>query len=357
LLAGCAPKVAERPAEVGGPAWRALAALEPGENPLWFELGADGPALIGSPDEASLAPFVPWPLARYVAGMLFAEGEAALAVNREGFLVLRAAGGRLVLYRAGDARWEPHTVGAVFFYEGRPTAFLYRDDFFLEPAAPPPSPSVFALVEGEAAPRGVDVRALRLPDEGGSGGWENTALRRGRDGFWYFRQVRREGGRPETAYFRAGSLDEEGEGVSFGAWRDSGEPESLDAAPEPLARVLMAAFGLAGRGNAAAARALCPGEKAARVFAAPDFAGSGAGLVLSGFYREEGREALALLPDGRGFRAAGGGEPRPFSLPSLPEGFCYTAIAPAGDAFAAAWEEQEEAAVAAAGFMVVSPGE
>jgi hypothetical protein len=44
----------------------------------------------------------------------------------------------------------------------------------------------------------------------------------------------------------------------------------------------------------------------------------------------------------------------PFSLPALPEGFAYTGVAALGGVVAASWEEQQEAGIGAAGFMVMS---
>jgi hypothetical protein len=42
-------------------------------------------------------------------------------------------------------------------------------------------------------------------------------------------------------------------------------------------------------------------------------------------------------------------------LPVLPEGFVYTGLAWAGDTLFAAWEEQEDYNIGAAGFMAIKP--
>ena len=48
-------------------------------------------------------------------------------------------------------------------------------------------------------------------------------------------------------------------------------------------------------------------------------------------------------------------EPEAFAiLPPLPEAFVYTGAAVLGDVLVAAWEEQQEAGIGAAGFMVLS---
>ena len=64
--------------------------------------------------------------------------------------------------------------------------------------------------------------------------------------------------------------------------------------------------------------------------------------------------ALAIFPDGSGFYSYGTEQDvRSFSLPPLPEGFIYTGIAVLGKVIAASWEEQQEAGIGAAGFMVI----
>ena len=70
---------------------------------------------------------------------------------------------------------------------------------------------------------------------------------------------------------------------------------------------------------------------------------------------------MAIFPDGRGLytQRVNQGQPslpavRPFSLPALSEDFVYTGIALLGDIILASWEEQQEAGIGAAGFMVRS---
>jgi len=316
-----------------------MAILEPGENPLWFELSPEGPLPIPSPEEASLLPLLPWPLSRYIAGILPWGDAVVLALNQEGFLVLQAgSGGRILLYRI-DASWDALTIGAFFFYEGKPGVFLYQDDFFTDPPGPPPPPGVFTLTKESVLPHRIDLPALHRA------GWETPALRPGADGFWYYRQVRL-GNPGEQAFFRTPDLSEPGEQVRLGAWRKTAEPEPLEAAPGLLGEVLRAAFALAGD----TAVISWPGPPGFRTFGVPPAETTG---LLRGFFREEDPPAGVILPDGRGFVLRAGGDPSPLALPPLPEGFCYTGIAPVGDALIASWEEQEEAAIAAAGFMVI----
>jgi hypothetical protein len=132
-------------------------------------------------------------------------------------------------------------------------------------------------------------------------------------------------------------------------------------APFPLRLILEEAgrrYGLAGTLVAAV---VSPDFPLVRYFSTEVRASSEALTELAGYYRGSGADApetsaLAILPDGRGIRAAGDDSaPRLdlFSLPSLPEGFVYTRIGLAGQALVAAWEEQDGWNVGAAGFLIL----
>jgi hypothetical protein len=232
---------------------------------------------------------------------------------------------------------------------------LYRNDFFSETQAPPPSPRLFFLDEGEPEPLGVDLPALeRFP---AASGWEVNSLAPGPDGFWYYRAAPP----PDTQYpakapdeyYRSADLSLPGEKISLGLWRNSSLPEPPGAAPPPLAAFLEGALKPPFVSEPAAAAVISSGFSGARVFS-----GSGeSSVLLSGYYRE-GPETLALLiaRDGRGLLALSGGEALPFSLPSLPEGFSYTGIGLAGEVLIASWEEQQDSAVGSAGFMALNAG-
>jgi hypothetical protein len=323
------------------------------------------------------------------------EGEdLIMGVNQEGFLILSpggygssgapgmsgdGAGENLVLYRAEGA-WNSYTIGTLFFWEDHPAAFLYRDDFFLDPTAPPLPHPVFVLRNDSPRPEAVPVPALETfpPGEG----WESDSLRRSPDGFWYFRQMQKGVSRSEGFYFRTPSLARAGEGVSLSAWRNSAAPGELSSAPLLLGEVLRFFFGGLEEGGAPAALILSADFAGTAAFAAPGFGGSsgGGGITLRGCYRgksgglpryggagaavdgtagaagkaKPGEKALAIMGSGRGvYASAETPAPQAFSLPELPEGFIYTGIALVGDAAAAFWEEQEEAGIGAAGFMVI----
>ena len=106
-------------------------------------------------------------------------------------------------------------------------------------------------------------------------------------------------------------------------------------------------------GRISAVRVLSPEFERPRLFSS---ARGGESLVILHSYSREAPEPLALviLGDGRGF-VCEGKEPevRPFSLPALPVGFVYTGIALIENAIVASWEEQQEAGIGAAGFMVM----
>jgi hypothetical protein len=211
-------------------------------------------------------------------------------------------------------------------------------------------------------------------------------LRLGNDHAWYYRGIRRDGETPQIRYFRAVDLETPGVAVQVGAYRNAASPENADAAPALLSGL----FVVQGGGTAAVISA---DFAAVRYFAAANGAGaqdpdSAAGIAI-GYYRRPGpeKEGLALLvrPDGGGLirtaaadvsaadaaagvnaaagmnaaaveDAAAGADlaaPRELSLPSLPEGFVYTWVGLAGDTLFAAWEEQQEWNIGAAGFMAL----
>jgi hypothetical protein len=348
------------------PADPPLAFIKPGLSPLWFEFTAGGPALIPSPEKASLAAFVPWPLARMATALLIREDLLLVLVNREGFLAFlprrgpdsgSGAAGDLALYHRPVSAWASYTAAALFVYRETPAALLYRDDFFIDSPDPAPLPRVWGIAfpgGNPAGPAGLEIPAFAAfpPSEN----WDVDALRRGRDGLWYFRAVLRTGAEPVKRYFRAADLAYPPEASSAGAFRTALQPFPFTEAPSPVRALLDAAF---------------RGEKPYTLtLAAPAFGGSRQfspengeeGAMLIGFYVEEGGNSLAVITDGtrggvgRETPAASGSSFmwKPFSPPPLPEGFVYTGMGRAGPALVALWEEQQDSSVGAAGFMVMA---
>ena len=338
-----------------GPAWTTLSLLETGENPLWFELNSGGPSLIDSPGSASLAPFTPWPYARYIIGMQIWDNFLVMASNRDGFLILGPAddAANVVLYRAASGGiWDPYTAESFFTWEDKPAVLIYRNDFFADLNAPSPRPQVYLLDKSSPVPLAADIPALEIFPSDHT--WETEVVHRGADGFWYYRMKEKGEVQDGTAYFRSRELDAAGEKISFGDWINSNNPEKPENAPAVLKEFLYK-VSKADLGKNAEVKAVSPDFDGPRFF---DFAGSSAETenpkLMYTFSREKDSSAIAIVPDGRGLYSNGNDDSiNTFSLPALPEGFVYTGLALIGKILAATWEEQQEAGIGAAGFMVI----
>jgi hypothetical protein len=345
----------------GNPA-KPLAIIKPGVNPLWFELSLRGPSQIASPGDASLNPFEPWPFSRLITGLLPREDRLVLVVNRDGFLCMlpREDEGGVALYRTSAASWQDYTAASPFVWKDTPGALIYRNDFFLDPAAEAPAFRAWGL-SGDFQIQDLEIPAFAaLPED-----WDVEALRQGQDGSWYYHLVRKGGARPERRYYRSADLENPGGESSAGAFRDTLRPRPLAAAPGLLGPLLERAFTLYGREHAA--EIVSPLFDGSRQFAADP---GGEGDLLPGYYAGPGGTAGGMLPGGTAEYAlvihpSGGGvyagrrdgqvQEGSFSLPALPEGFVYTGIGVSGPALVAAWEEQQDLSVGAAGFMIITP--
>ncbi|MDR2757810.1 MAG: hypothetical protein LBB78_00345 [Spirochaetaceae bacterium] len=341
-----------------------LVILKPGENPLWFELGREGPELVDSPDAASLKSFEPWPLARWITGFLTQEDRLVGVVNRSGFLAfIPGEDGDLALYSVTDVLdWENYTAASPFLYQNTPAVLLYQNDFFEESRTDPPDPPVRGLVKGSSKPVGLDLPALESLSSG-EGRETADAIRLGKDGYWYYRGVNR--GRDNPVYFRSRDFTGPGESVSAASFRSASEPSPLKEAPALLGRILEEAFRLREPGMVPMAAVTFAESGGIRYFSetSPLAEGTGGFVELSGYYRTgdtgDGRPAsswgLVLFPGGKGIYGKlrdGAIETQMFTLPALPEKFSYTGIGLSGSAIIALWEEREGLNVGAAGFMV-----
>jgi hypothetical protein len=372
LLISCAkPPLPEEPpvpaVENGPPAPRPWALIEAGENPLWFELGPGGPRQIPSPGDASLMPFSPWTLARNITAMLAEDDQLVMAVNRDGFLVWAPGPeGRLSLFYLPGEDWDAYTQAALFAFQKEWAVLLYRDDFFIDSAAALPNPRVWGISRKDGPPEAREIPAFAAfpPEEG----WDLDMLRLGRDGFWYYRGVKKSGPDREIRYRRTPDLALPGEPSSAGVFREAVTPYTKREASPLLRAVLDEVSRLGDAGTAQTAAVVSPGLPAPRYYAAgapleeslvelaaylegPD------GAALTGDSSDG--FALVIRPDGRGVwgEASPRDEPpyriRPFALPPLPEGFAYTRVGVNSAAVIAAWEEQENWQVGAAGFLVI----
>jgi hypothetical protein len=297
-------------------------------------------------------------LARLITGFITQEDRLIGAVNRSGFLVLMPGEGGLLLYSVTDTpEWESYTAASFFLYREIPAVLLYRNVFFTDSQAAPPAPPVRGLVKGSRKPAGISLPALENLPAGE--GWETDALRRGKDGYWYYRGVNREQERTETVYYRSRDLASPGELTSAGAFRSATEPSPLTDAPEGMGKILEAAFRLSGPGTVPVAVVSFVESGETRYFSEiPPYAGATGELTeLIGYYSHTDSYGLALWPEGKGVygKFPGGAlETGAFTLPALPEKFSYTGVGRSGSALIALWEEREDLNVGAAGFMVIN---
>jgi hypothetical protein len=370
----CKPRETE--AAVPGPeaGLHPTALLETGENPLWFELSAEGPRLIDAPGNASLVPFVPWTAARHITGILpDKSGGLAMAVNRGGFLLTGTYVPELTaLYSIEAPYWNDYTVISFFLFNEDPAVLLSRDDFFVEPSVPVPVSRVWSPAGNPAKGRLVEIKAGAFADFFPGDGWDIDALHPGNDGYWYYRAALKAGKMPRYHYFRTSSLAGKGEEIAVSRFRGAAGPETPDAAPPPLADILRAVFSRAVSDTGIApgrisASLVSPEFKSSRVFSLSGASGAEDEEALLGFYRPgEIPRAVFIFKDGRGFIAENQAEDsaessakdsavlvRDCVLSPLPEGFVYTGIGFSGNVIFASWEEQQDYNIGAAGFTAV----
>jgi hypothetical protein len=336
----------------------ATALVRTGAGPFWFELVPDGPRLIPSPHHASLEPFIPWRLARHITAFLAGEDSLIAAVNQEGFLVFARTENGTAFYYHKNPAWNDYSIVSVFWYgneKPRPAALLARDMVFAAAPPPPPRPAVWLLEEHGMA--GMELPAFTaLP----ASDWETGGLVW--DGrLWYCRRLKNsENGQGKEAYLAAASLDGTASESSGAAFLEAARPRAASLAPFPLAEALEAAGVLAGK--PCTFQAVSPEFSAVRIFQTGMRDDSTELVGGSAYYRTG--TAIVLLPDGRGvFR--NGDNAGTFTLPVLPEHYAYTAagLTDAGAAgtengrvpvtVIAAWEEQKDWNIGAAGFVML----
>ena len=333
-----------------------------GYEPFYFELGSLGPVLIPSPAEASLNPFIPWTHSRYIAGFLPVledeknrEEVLYASVNRGGVLELRArAGENALYYYPGGESWENFQLTAFFYYRQKPAAVFTREQFFSIDEQAVPSSVVWAL--SKPFFEAPDIPALN----------KSSGVILGKDGSWY---IRKTNAADERSYFRTGDLSQPGQEINAELYLEASSPLEITSSscPALLAWALSEAERLLG--------SPCIAAVVSPEFPAKRFFGSGGTISanedaefpreVSGYYRlsVSGREELAvvLFPDGRGVYSRGGAgaiKDGHFALPPLPPGsFAYTGVSLLGEGsgsfLVAAWEEQENWNIGAAGFLLL----
>ncbi|MCL2042807.1 MAG: hypothetical protein FWG89_01570 [Treponema sp.] len=337
------------------PAIQPMAVLQAGEYPLWFQLTANGPKLLESIIDAEFsAALMPWPLAPHIRFSLAWGKDVLMAVNRDGFLCFSPWTDRTgendgigMYHFSGKEFWPLYTVGAFIMYDDKPAALLYRDDRFLDSGVPLPSPRLWTFDFFSNVPQPLAMPSIDIfsPEDG----WDVDSIRRGVDGNWFYRAVRKSGSTPGSRmFFRSDNLAVPGEQVYSGAFQGAAMPELPVNAPEPLRKMLDALFI---EGDCQAVIVVSPEFQSARFFAL-----NRESTAFSGFYSNISGSSGAFLvvTHPRGDAVFIENNSRYFSLPALPRGFAYTGITVVGNTIVASWEEQEGYSIGAAGFMVLA---
>jgi hypothetical protein len=224
MFISCKRTVVESAAPVYVTGARPTAILQPGNNPLWFQLTEEGPLLLETIEDAiNSAALIPWPLAMHVRFFLERQDEIIIAVNRDGFMKFAPNGGdtdNIAMYRfSGGDYWRRYSVGGFVFYADKPACLLYMDDRFLDAAFPPPLSRTWTFNMESNMPFPLQIPALEYyPAEEG---WDVDALRPGPGGFIYYRAVRRNGAQPEIYMLRTSNLDIAGDIISIDVFYSS----------------------------------------------------------------------------------------------------------------------------------------
>jgi len=349
-----------------------------GQGPFYFELSPAGPVLIPSPAEASLTPFIPWTHSRHISQILPVcgtgehKGETLYAaINRGGILELRNGdGAAAVYYYPGGESWESFLLAAFFRYNQKPAALLTTERFFSAEEKAPESSAVWTM--SNLSLEGLIIPALNADK---TSAWDTSAVLLGRDGIWYFRKINSMG---KSAYFRTADLSQPGEEINAEQYLEASLPISVmevNAASVPplLAWAVTEAARLAE--SPCIADIVSPEFPARRIFSSKGIGQAGETEVYpreaAGYYRPPSLDSeelvVILFPDGRGVYGRSVGDvvkDGHFKLPALPSdvtgNFVYTGVALLGDGpelfLMAAWEEQKDWNVGAAGFLLLEIG-
>lgn len=365
-----------------------------GIEPFFFELGAKGPVLIPSPEEASLAPFMPWTHSRHIASFLpirenSRDKEEVLyaAVNRSGVLELRDHGReKNLFFHGGEETWDDFQVAAFFRYNTRPTAFLVEERFFSVEGFSPLLSPLWAVWDGSLTAISIPGINPEHYDD-----WTTNSLFLGNDGFWY---TRKSMAMQENKFHRTSDLSEIGQEIRADQYQQAISP--MDANSSSVQPLLSWTLGEAARlaGRPCITTVVSPDFPSKRLISSyPTASGSIPSdqslgrqnengefpMELYGYYRQHtpGKEALVaiLFPDGRGVYCRSDGtfiKDGHFALPALhngaaapaggnpadnPGSFVYTGVALLGDGprlfIVASWEEQRDWNIGAAGFLML----
>jgi len=215
-----------------------MAILQPGEQPLWFQVTENGPVHIELIDDAAFTcALIPWPYAPHISFMAEDSGAIVMVVNRDGFLKLTpnndysgAEKSSLALYRfSGGDFWRQYTVGGFIYFEDTPTALIYLDERFLASNTPLPRFKTWAFDMNSNNPFVVDIPAIRFFSV--EDGWDIDAIRLADDDYYYFRAAKRSGFSPAVRMFRTKDLFLAGEEISVETFFNSAPRDVIYSHP------------------------------------------------------------------------------------------------------------------------------
>jgi len=330
-------------------------------EPRWYEFGPENPLVIKDAGDSSLTPFEPWPLSRRVAGIVVHEETISLGVNRCGFVLIAPARDQSnAVYRFYDVpRFDPYSISSVFSWKGSARLLLSRDRFFSTDDIPVPNPRVFSLtIDGELIQNEEPLAFAGFPVVDG---WDVEVAERTGAGRIVLRAVRSKtsGG---IAYAETDSPDSSAAPITAAAFRLAQTPRRAAEADPVLRRLLLSASG-----TLAAAEVLLVGTIIANrdfpesYLVSPDLDSEPQALlsrpeteIRKAWAAVHGDWACLLFSDGACFVVDGLAKPLIGArFPPLPEGFVYSSIGITRNLAVAAWEEQDEWLVGAAGFVVL----
>ena len=211
-----------------------MAILQPGKNPLWFQLTDDGPVHIEAIEDAAFSSaLVPWPLTIHIRFLHETDNGVVMVVNRDGFLKLAPVSGSaqdIAIYRfSGGEYWRQYTAGGFIYYQGNPTALLYLDERFLSSDAPLPKQRTWSFNMNSNVPFPVDIPFFALfPSEEG---WDIDTLRLAGDGLIYYRAAKRESSSPLVRMFRTADFEQAGNEISVDVFFGSAPKETVFSHP------------------------------------------------------------------------------------------------------------------------------
>jgi len=211
-----------------------MAILQPGKNPLWFQLTDEGPVHIETIEDAAFsAALVPWPFAPHIRFLHETDNGVVMVVNRDGFLKLAPVSGSaqdVAVYRfSGGEYWRQYTAGGFIYYEGNPTALLYLDERFLSSDAPVPKQRTWSINMNSNVPFPVNIPFFDLfPSEEG---WDIDTLRLAGDGLIYYRAAKRTGSSALVRMFRTADFEQAGKEISVDVFFGSAPKETVFSNP------------------------------------------------------------------------------------------------------------------------------